>query len=811
MGALAQDIRYAIRTLAKTPGFTAIAVLTLMLGIGANTALFSVVNGVLLNPLPYAQPDRLAALYEKTANFQRSSISYPNFLDWQKDNHSFDSMAAYRTDEFNMTGAGEPERLRGDMISADFFSLFGVQPVIGRNFSADEDRVGGAPVVLISGGFWKRRFGSSPDVLGKTITLNATDYEIVGVIPASFRLDRNNDVYVPIGQWNDSTFRDRRVSMGMRAVGRLKAGITLDQARADMADIARNLETAYPEADKGMGVTVMSLKKAITGDIEPFLFVLLGAVGFVLLIACANVANLMLARATGRTREFAIRTALGASSMRVVRQLLTESVLLSLAGGALGLLLAAWGTGLVLQLVPDAVPRAREIGVDGRVLLFTFAVSIAAGILFGLAPALKTLRPDLQETLKEGGRGLSGTKHRAQGVFVAVETAMALVLLVGAGLMIRTLSALWSVNPGFNPHHALTFNVALPPGIGTNGPAARALIREVHDGLAAIPGVEAVSLEGGSLPMMGDSEVPFWLEGQPKPTNDNDMNWSLFYITEPDYLKAMGIPLERGRFLTAQDDERGPAVIVIDETFAKKFFANQDPIGKRINIDLLGVQPEIIGVVGHVKHWGLDTDATQPIQAQLYLSIMQVPDRFMPLFTSAGVVLRTQGDPLPLTSAIRAMIGRVNSKQVVYSVETMDEVVSDSLAARRFSMALLGIFAGLALVLSSIGIYGVISYLVGQRTHEIGIRMALGAQRGDVMGMVIGQGAKMALAGVAIGLAAAFALTREMAKMLYGVSATDPLTFAGVAVALVIVALAACYIPARRAMRVDPLVALRYE
>jgi predicted permease len=811
MGTFLQDVRYAARMLAKNPGFTAIAVLTLALGIGANTALFSVVNGVLLNPLPYPQPDQIVVLSRKTPDFTEASISYPDFLDWQKDNRSFEAIAAYRGDDFNLTGQGEPERLKTEMISATYFPLLGIKPVIGRMFAESEDRVGGAPVALISEGFWKRRFGSSPGVLGKALTLNGTDYEVVGVIPASFHFDRSNDVYVPIGQWNDQTFRDRRVSMGTRALGRLKPGVTLDQSRADMGGIAHNLELAYPEADKGTGISVVSLKKHMVGNIEPFLFVLLGAVGFVLLIACANVANLLLARATGRARELAIRTALGASPIRVVRQLLTESVLLAVIGGALGLLLAAWGTGFVVNLTPDALPRAQEIGVDTRVLLFTFAVSILAGILFGLAPAIKTLRHDLQETLREGGRGLSGARNRAQGVFVVVEMAMALVLLVGAGLMVRSLSVLWSVNPGFNPDHVLTLSVALPPGIGANGPAARALMRQLHGELAGIPGVQAVSLNGGSLPMMGDSELPFWLEGQPKPANDNDMSSALFYIVEPDYLKAMGVPLKRGRFLTEQDSEHAPMAIVIDEYFAKKFFPNQDAIGKRVNLEILGGQAEIVGVAGHVKHWGLDSDAASPIQAQFYLAMMQVPDRFMPLFSSAEVVARSQGDPLALTSAIRAAVGRVSTKQVVYAVETMNEVIADSLAARRFSMTLLGIFAGLALVLSSIGIYGVISYIVGQRTHEIGIRMALGAQQSDVMSMVIGQGAKMALTGVGIGLVAAFVLTRQMDKMLYGVSATDPLTFAGVAVVLVSVALLACYIPARRAMRVDPLVALRYE
>ena len=812
MQTLLQDVRGGIRFLWKNTGFTLVAVLTLALGIGANASLFSVVNGVLLNPLPYSQPEQITAIYTKTPTFGESSISYLNFLDWQKETRTFESIAAYRNDDFNLTGMGDAERLRGDMISATFFPLLGVKPVIGRTFTREEDRAGGDPVVVVSEGFWKRKFGSSQDILGKSININGKARSIIGVIPSSFRLNGMNDIYIPIGQWDDPTFRDRRVSMGTRGLGRLKPGFTLQQARADMDGIARNLETAYPEADAKSGITVISLKESVVGKIQPFLLVLLAAVGFVLLIACANVANLLLARATGRKREFAIRLALGASRGRVVRQLLTESVLLGIIGGGLGLLLATWGTQAILGVLPDALPRSGEIGIDVRVLLFTFSISVIAGVVFGLVPAFKMLQPDLQETLKEGGRGSSSKRNVAQSVFVVAEVALALVLLVGAGLMIRSLSALWNVNPGFDPHNVLTFSVALPPTLIANPAEIRPALREIHDGVKAIPGVVAVSIEGGGLPLMGDSELPFWREGQPAPANDSDMNWSLFYLVEEDHLKAMGIPLLRGRFISVQDDTHSPAVIVIDETFARKYFPNEDPIGKRINLGILGTQPEIVGIVGHIKHWGLDTDSTASIQAQLYQPFMQVPDKFMPLIASSvNVILRSQGDPLLLVGGIRSAISKINSQQVVYATQTMDEVVSDSLAARRFSMTLLGLFAALALVLSSIGIYGVISYLVGQRTQEIGIRVALGAQKNDVLRLVLSEGTRMALIGVAIGLAAAFALTRHMDKMLFGVSATDPLTFVGVAMVLLAVALLACYIPARRAMRVDPIVALRYE
>ncbi len=811
MESLWNDLRYGLRMMVKTPGVTLIAILTLTLGIGANTALFSVVNAVLLNPLPYSQPNQLIAMSQRTGQFEDSSIAYPNFLDWVKDNRSFASMAAYRSDSFNLTGSGDAKRLRGEMISAPYFSQLGVQPIMGRDFTTEDDHAGAAPVALISQGFWQRQFGSARDVLGKSMTLNGVDYTIIGVMPPKFHSQRNNDVYVPLGQWTDPTFLDRRVGMGLRAIGRLKPGVTIQQADADMGAIANSLTAQYPEADKGVGVGLVPLKKAIVGDVQPFLWVLLGAVGFVLLIACANVASLLLARATGRTREFAIRAALGAGKGRVIRQLLTESVLLAFAGGALGLLAAAWGTQSVLKILPSALPRATEIGLDTHVLLFTMGISLFAGVLFGLAPALKIARPNLSGTLKEGGRGASGAKHRAQGVFVAAEMALALVLLVGAGLMVRSLYILWGVNPGFDPHNVLTFDLTLDPALIKNANGARGALRELHQRIQAVPGVEAVSCMAGSSPMQGDSELPFWKDGQEKPASDNDMSWSLFYLVEPDYLKVMNVPLERGRFFNEHDDEHAPMVIVVDETFAHKFFPNEDPLGKRINMMLLG-QAQIIGVAGHIKQWGLDSDSQQSIQAEFYLPILQTPDKFMPLLANGLTqMVRTQGTPLGLTAAIRQTVEQMNSQQVMYNVDTMDAIIADSLASRRFSMILLGIFALLALVLSSVGIYGVISYLVGQRTHEIGIRVALGAQRSDVMKLVLGEGTKMALIGVGIGIVAGLMLTRLMSKMLFGVSAADPLTFGGVAILLTLVALAACYVPARRATRVDPIIALRYE
>jgi predicted permease len=811
------DVRYGSRMLRKSPGFTTVAILTLTLGIGANTAIFSVVNGVLLNPLPYPQPEQLVGLHESKPNFETGAISYPNFRDWQKDNHTFTSIAVSRAYSFSLTGLGEAEQVQAQFISSDFFSLLGVHPVTGRTLAPGEDEVGAAPVALVSAGFWKRKFGFSPDVLGKSITLDGKSYTIVGVIPANFdlliRLFRTSEVYVPIGQWTNNMLLSRRAGLGIHGLGRLKPGVTIEQARADMQRVTDNLAVAYPDANKGIGASLLPLKDDMVGRLRPTLFVLLGAVGFVLLIACGNVANLLLVRSTGRAREFAIRSALGAGQGRLVRQLLTESVLLALAGGAFGLLLAGWGTRAALGILPATLPRAGEIHLDPRVLIFTLAISLLAGIFFGLAPALRTFQPNIHERLKEGGRGASGARHRAQGVFVILETALALVLLVGAGLMIRSLAALWSVDPGFRPQNVLTFSISLSPSMMTASPdAIRAALRDLDAKFGSAPGVRAISLSAGAIPLGWDDEILFWHVGQPKPASAAEMNWTIDYIVEPDYLKAMGIPLEQGRFLTPLDNEHTRPVVVVDDVFARRYFGNESPVGKQIVLASTEQQAEIVGVVRHVKQWGLDSDDTQALRAQMYLPLMQMTDDFLAMAPSGTpVVLRYEGAAPAILDSLRRISTQMNSEQVISGAQTLEEIISDSLAARRFSMILLAAFAALALLLSSVGIYGVISYVVGQRTHEIGIRIALGAQRKDVLRLVLGGGTRLALTGVGIGIVAALGLTRLMANLLYGVSPTDPLTFAGVALALTLVALAACYVPARRAMKVDPLVALRYE
>ena len=814
---LMQDLRFGLRMLAKSPGFTAVAILTLALGIGANTALFSVVNGVLLNPLPYPQPEQLVWLAESKQNFEFGSISFPNFRDWRKDNRTFSMMGVSRGYSFSLTGRGDAEQVRAELVSSDLLPMLGVKPVLGRTFEAGEDEIGASPIVLISEGFWNRQFGTAPDVLGKGLPLDGRSYTIVGVVPGSFKLQaggfRASEVYVPIGQWTNPLLSQRGAGLGIHGIGRLKPGVTIQQARADMERVTGNLTEEYPDVDKGIGASLIPLKHVMVGNVRLLLLVLLAAVGFVLLIACVNVANLLMVRSVGRAREFAVRVAMGAGRGRIVRQLLTESMLLALGGGGLGLLLAAWGTKAALHHLPSGLPRAGEVGLDARVLFFTTLVALLCGIVFGLVPALKVSKPNLHDTLKEGGRGAGGGKHRAQGAFVVAEMAMALVLLIAAGLMIRSLSALWSVNPGFDSHNLLSFGVSLAPSMKNASPdAIRATLREVQARLNAAPGVKATSLSWGAVPLAEDDEDLFWLEGQPKPASDNDMNWALSYVVQEDYLKVMGIPLERGRFFTAQDNEHSQHVVVIDDIFARKFFPEQDPLGRRVILNNKGGAAQIVGVVGHVKQWGLDSDDKQSLRAQLCFPYMQLPDEAMRLSSNGtGVLVRFEGDSQAIGTAIRSGLKQMNGDQVMYDVQTMEEIIAASLASRRVSMIVLGVFAALALGLASMGIYGVISYLVGQRTHEIGIRMALGAKQSEVLRMVLGEGMKMVLVGVGIGLLAAAGLTRLMASLLFGVSATDPLTFAGVGIILAIVALAACFVPARRAMRVDLIVALRYE
>ena len=815
MGTLAQDLRYALRQLHKSPGFSSIAIVTLALGIGANTGIFSIVNTVLLRPLPYTSPDHLVAVYNYTASDGNESFSYLDFLEWQRQNRTFASLATYRRSNFTLSGTAQTEPVKGDLISAEFFDTLGVKPLIGRTFNSADDHLGSAPVVLLSEGFWRRRYGAQPTILGQAIALDGTAYTIVGIIPASFYFSGSDfvtgDAYLPIGQSTDWSLRDRKITYE-HGIGRLKPNVTVAQARADMDAIARRLAEQFPDTNKGNGIALVPLKQDITGDTETGLYLLLGAVGFVLLIACVNVANLLLARSTSRMREFAIRTALGASRGRCTRQLLSESVLLSVMGGLLGLLFAMWGLKGALSLLPQALPRTNELGLDAHVLLFTLGTSILAGILFGLAPALKISQTNSQETLKNTGRGNIGGRSRLQRVFIVAELALALVLLAGAGLMLRTLGELSAVDPGFNAHNVLTFGLTFPPSFSNEPtPALREHFRQIIANLESLPGVEGASMLDAPLPMQGSDSVAFWLDGEPKPPSENEMHWAFDLGVQPDYLKILQIPLKQGRFINEQDTVESPTVVVIDEVFARRYFPKENPIGKQINFFNVNARLEIVGVVGHAKQVGLAEGAADN-QPQLYYAIMQGSDKFVPFWPLSGTirfVVRTRGDPLATLGKMQAMFEK--SQQTIYGVQTLESIVSDSVASKRFTMILLGSFAVLAVLLASIGVYGVISYVVGQRTHEIGLRVALGAHRSDVWRLVVGDSVAMAIVGVAIGLGAALGLSRLLSKMLYGVSAHDPVTFAGCAILLVCVALAASCVPARRAMRVDPVVALRHE
>lgn len=814
-----QDLRFGLRMLRKNSGFTAVAVVTLALGIGANTSVFSVVNGVLLNPLPYPHPEQIVAIHESKPNFPTGSISVPNFRDWKKYNRTLSKLAISRTYGFTLVDANHSERVPARLVTSEFFSVFGVKPILGRDFAPGEDEIGAAPVALISYSFWQRRFGGLRSVVGSRIKLDDRGYTVIGIVPANFDLAtesfRSADLFVPVGQWNNDAISSRGAGLSFHGFGRLRPGVTIEQARADMASVTGALAHEYPEDDKGVGATLVPLREEMFGRVQPILLMLLGAVVFVLLIACVNVGNLLLARAGTRAREVAIRTAVGAGRGRILRQFLTETILLALAGGGLGLLLASWGTRTALALLPMNLPRVNEVSMDYRVMAFTFLVSLFAGVLFGLAPAFKASHLDLQSALKEGGRGASGVRHKAQSVFVMLELAMALVLLAGAGLMIRSLSALWSVSPGFEPAGVMGFDLSLPRSMASSAPEAiRARLREIESRFAAAPGVSAVALSWGALPMLGDDEALFWMKGQPKPASESDMNWALRYIVGPNYLKAMGIQLRRGRFFNEHDDNHSPLVAVIDEEFARKFFPEQDPLGKRLELqsDPAG-EVEVVGIVAHVKQWGLDAaDDKDKLHAELYEPLFQQEDAAFPkMVPDLNVMARYTSSPASAFKALLRANASIDNGQTIFGMDTMNHVISETMTSRRFSMILLCVFAGTALLLAIIGVYGVISYSVGQRTNELGVRMAMGASRSQILRLVLRQGMSLATVGIAVGVLAALGLTRLLSGLLYSVSAHDPVTLSAVAMVLGIAAGLACWIPARRAIRVDPMMALRYE
>jgi predicted permease len=811
MVTILQDLRYGFRTMLKSPGFALIAIATLALGIGANTAMFTIVNAVLLRPIPYPHPERLLKLATSMPQFRDASISYPNFLDWQRRSRSFEQMAAYRHDSFNLTGQATPERVRGLMASSTLFSVLDLNPNVGRVFTADEDRRGGNPVVVLTSNYWKTRFGGDPGIVGRTLTLNEKLYTVVGVVPSDDVILQHISLMTPIGQWTEPLFWDRSVGMNTRGVARLKPEVTPQQAQSELNGIAAGLASEFPKENKNHGIFSVPLREDLLGEVRTPLLLLLGAVGFVLLIACANVANLMLSRSAARRREFAIRGALGATRSRIIRQTLTEGLSLSLIGGAIGLAIAPVLSSLFSSKITDQLPRADQIHLDLRVLAFTAGISILASLIFGITPALQSSRSDLNETLKEVGRGNAG-RHSFQRVLVVTEVALALLLTASAGLMMRTMSNLLAINPGFDPQNVLTFSIAGSKAVHGSPAAVRAGFTETMDQLRSIPGVKAASLLIGGMPMNGDSELPYWVEGRPKPAETSQMDMALFYAVDADYLNVMRIPLLRGRFLSPQDNENSPCVMDIDEDFARTKFPGQDPIGQHINLELVPMKCEVVGVVGHVKHWGLDRDATSKIHSQMYLSLRQFPDSVMDLAsTGSDCVIRTAGDPYSVVPTLKRTVTQINGKMVSYDEESMDDLIKDSLATRRFTRLLLGVFALLALVLAVVGIYGVVSYAVTQSTREIGIRMALGADTRSVVAMVLSSAMRMAIIGILIGAVAAVIATRVMKNLLYGVSSADPLTFVLVAVILAAVAAVASYIPAYRATKIDPVVALRYE
>ena len=804
---LSQDLRYALRGLRKQRAFTAVAVITLALGIGANTAIFTVINTVLLRPLPYEKPDELVVLTE-TVSERPAGVSYQNYVDWRNQNTVFENVTALRPREsFNLTGAGESERLQGRLVSANFLSTLGIKPIRGRDFLAEDDQPSATPVAIISHALWQRRFGADENIIGKQLTLNSQQYTVIGITPPNFSFGADADVSVPIGL-SAERFKLRGKDPGITAFARLKQGTSIDNANAELNTIAARLEQQYPDTNTGRRARIESLRESVVGDIRPMLLTLLGAVGFVLLIACANVANLLLTRSAGRQREMAIRTALGAGRMRILRQLFTESAVLALAGGVVGLLLAIWGGSVLSSYIPEGVPRMTELAIDGRVLAFTFGASLLTGIFFGLAPALQSAKTNLTETLKEGERNSSPGHNRAGKLLVISEVALTLVLLVGAGLLVKSFWRLSQVNPGFNPQNVLAMQISINarPDEGTR---VDNFLTEVKQRVQQLPGVQAVSVSNG-LPFEGANFPPIVLEGKPAPPPGQDPS-GLLYIVSSDYFKTMGIDLVRGRLFSTEDRKDTPQVALIDDVFARQYFPNEDPIGKRFKLNTPDAESrEIVGVVRHVEHSSLEGRTTNT--AEFYFNFDQLSLTTLPRYVRrVNLLARTTVEPLSLAGPVRNQLSALDNNQAVFNVRTMEQALAQSVAARRFSMILLAVFALLALILAAVGIYGVISYSVAQRTREVGIRMALGAKTTDVLNLVMRDGLKLVLIGIVVGLGGALLLTRLMTTLLFGVTATDAVTYVTVALGLIIVAVFACCIPARRATKVDPLVALRFE
>jgi putative ABC transport system permease protein len=801
MDSIIKDIRYGLRGLLKRPGFTAITLIALALGIGANTAIFSLVNAVILQPLPYPDPDRLVWVYGNIRNGSaRASISALDFLDYRSQNNTFEQFAASGSVNvfMNLTGSGEPERLTASLITGNYFDTFGVRPALGRGFSLENEKTGQDQVTVLSYAFWQMRFGGDPKIVNKTIILNDKAYEVLGVMPAELVLPQPAELWVPLNFDSSPEMKQRKAHF-LRPMGRLKEGVTLAGAQADTDLIAVQLERQYPDSNTGWSLRLISLREILVDGTRTMIFVLFGAVGFVLLIACANVANLLLVRAASRQKEIAMRRALGASRLRIIRQMITESLLLAIFGGALGTLLAMAGVKLLVSLSEDNIPRTAKIKIDATVLVFTLIISLGTGLIFGLAPAFRTMRENLVDALKDGIRGSEATlKNHTRSLLVVFESAIAVMLLIGAGLLIRSLVALQNVDPGFDPNNVLTMRVDLSKQKYNTPEKTSNFFEQFETRVAGLPGVEAIG-SITELPLSGQpNDMPFTVEGRPR-VAANEAFGADFRRVNQNYFSAMRIPLRRGRNFTEQEVRQSDKVIIVSQQLVDTVFPNEEPLGKRL-IMALGNEPyEIIGIVGDIHH--------RSLQAQPYAAM------YLPTQESArmNLVIRTQGDPLSIVGGLRKEVNALDPDQPIAAIRPMTEWVAMSAAGARYRTILLGLFAVLAMILAATGIYGVMSYTVAQRTQEIGVRMALGARPIDVLKLVVRQGMTLALIGVVVGLAGALALTRVMSSLLFEVTERDPITFVVVAALLIAVAFIACFIPARRATKVDPLMALRYE
>jgi predicted permease len=808
---VARDLRFTFRTLTRNPGFTSVAVLTIALGIGANTAMFSVVQGVILAPLPFPQADRLVFLWQNRPGVSQLEASYPNFEDWERTSRSFDSMSAVTFHNFDLTGPGRAEHLRGIRASATFMATLGTRTAIGRDMAASDDLVHSPPVVLISDRLWRERFGADPRLSGRSVVLDGKNFSVVGVLPASFHFVADADVVTPLRPNMPAIYAERSVD-AIAVLARLKPAVVIGQAEAEMNAIQRDLDRQYPDANRGVGIKLTSLKQEIVGDVKGTVLLLFGAVSLVLLIACANVANLLLARSTARAREFGIRAALGAGRGRIVRQLLIESSVLSLTGGVLGTVVAGLALRALLAALPRTLPRSENIGLHWSVLLFTLSTSMFVGLLFGLAPALQSARSNVQDSLQKASRGATAGRNASLSRLVILQFALTLVLMTGAGLLLRSIRNLWQVNPGFDTKHVVSFQVGLSPSLTQTPAGTRAAYRQLLARIRQVPGVESADLTNIVPLSGGDNGGPFWI-GTAQPASLQEAPHALYFWTGPDYLKTMGIPLLQGRFFTSADDVGSGKVVVIDSLLARTFFPGGNPVGQTLTVGHWGAA-RIVGVVGHVRHWGLDDPGTYNPR-QIYIPVYQLPDSMVTdFFRNLTLLLRTALPPAKLMPAIRDVVYTSSPDQPVYHVKTIDDVISESMASRDLPIVLLGAFATLALLLASIGIYGVVSYSVTRRTQEIGIRMALGANRRQVFRMIVNHAIRLAGAGLGVGILAAITVVRLMpsfSHLLYGVGQSDPLTLLGVSAVLLIAAVVACYVPARRAMRTDPMDCLRTE